>query len=638
MAFPISPSNDDLHTEFGRTFKYSSATNSWSSATPDAPEDNTPITQGYVDAQSLPLTGVAAGSKAFVQDGNKLFIFTGSGWFEIATINTAPTITVGAQASYALDFGGTPTVITLQATDPEGIPLVWTHEITSGSLGDATVSNTDNVFTITPGAQEVAFNITFTASDGINTDTSVSSFTLEFPPPIHIVGWGNEGSSGQFSFDHGRWPRGLFFNQTDLNGTSLINAYDFPSAGTLNIRYQNASTSEVYLTTQFKYYSFSGAPIGNALRFYGTTEFESFNPAYIPSLNKSAYMTALTGPSTRVVIEGVTNTWDGNPPRYAYHGSSYGFCSAGANATLAVQNTIDKFSFASNNNAVSHGTLTTAGFRGHSYSSDVAGYLAGIGYPQNATNQRQINKFPFASATGSTITAGVLLPNTGGIGGSGFTTYDYGYGSGGNKSPKNTPTTTPLQRFSFASETDATLAGYMTMGADDNSRAPEGITSYTHGYVAGYEGSAPYDSFVLQVRKFAFSANVTIANTATLANSRNGATALSSAAYGYVVGSTNPSNPAVVRSSYESFPFASDTVMTPSYFNGTLGNFNGSNSKLSGSHAGINSNDDGYLAGGLENTGTYSNTIQKISWSMGSNSVDVGNLVGIKAYSAGHQV
>ena len=187
MAFPTSPSNDDLHTEFGRTFKYSSATNSWSSATPDAPEDNTPTTQGYVDAQSLPLTGVAAGSKAFVQEDNKLFIFTGSGWFEIATINTAPTITAGADATYELNSDGTPTVITLQATDPEGTPIIWGYQVTSGSLEDTVITNEGGVFTITPGSIEATFNLSFTASDGVNIDTSASSFTLSFIPPWTLV-------------------------------------------------------------------------------------------------------------------------------------------------------------------------------------------------------------------------------------------------------------------------------------------------------------------------------------------------------------------------------------------------------------------------------------------------------------------
>jgi len=182
MTFPSSPSNEDLHAEFGRTFKYSSASNSWSSATPDAPVDNTPTTQGYVDTVSLPLTDVVAGSKAFVQEGNKLFIFTGNGWFEIATVNTAPTITQGANATYELNADGTPTVITLQATDPEGTPIIWGYQVASGSLEDTTVTNIDNVFTITPGTVAAVFNLTFTASDGVNIDTSASSFTLSFGP------------------------------------------------------------------------------------------------------------------------------------------------------------------------------------------------------------------------------------------------------------------------------------------------------------------------------------------------------------------------------------------------------------------------------------------------------------------------
>ena len=213
MTFPTSPSNDDLHTEFGRTFKYSSASNSWSVATPDAPEDNALTTQGYVDTQSLPLTGVAAGSKAFVQDGNKLFIFTGSGWFEIATINTAPTITSGADATYTLNSDGTPTVITLQATDPEGTPIVWGYQVTSGSLEDTTVTNVGGVFTITPGTTDATFDLAFTASDGVNIDTSASSFTLSFINPD--------------AWDITK----LQFANTDLNGSTLVlnntNAHGF---------------------------------------------------------------------------------------------------------------------------------------------------------------------------------------------------------------------------------------------------------------------------------------------------------------------------------------------------------------------------------------------------------------------------
>ena len=240
MAFPTSPSNDDLHTEFGRTFKYSSASNSWSVATPDAPEDNALTTQGYVDVQSLPLTGVAAGSKAFVQDGNKLFIFTGSGWFEIATINTAPTITAGADATYALNSDGTPTVITLQATDPEGTPIIWGYQVTSGSLEDITVTNVDNVFTITPGTTLATFDLAFTASDGVNIDTSVSSFTLTFGSDWTLTTQqakiqasdkeGNDYFGYSVSIDGDTVAVGAY--QEDSTGTNAGAVYVFTRSGT----------------------------------------------------------------------------------------------------------------------------------------------------------------------------------------------------------------------------------------------------------------------------------------------------------------------------------------------------------------------------------------------------------------------
>ena len=244
MTFPTSPSNDDLHTEFGRTFKYSSATNSWSSATPDAPEDNTPITQGYVDAQSLPLTGVVAGSKAFVQDGNKLFIFTGSGWFEIATINTAPTITAGADASYALNSDGTPTVITLQATDPEGTPIIWGYQVTSGSLEDTTITNEGGVFTITPGATEATFNLTFTAYDGVNIDTSATTFTLSLAPQVRYAGSTVAPTAGpNFGWDITTDGAGKFFVRSGGGGGGVPHKVHMYTVSGENLTYSGDLTS-----------------------------------------------------------------------------------------------------------------------------------------------------------------------------------------------------------------------------------------------------------------------------------------------------------------------------------------------------------------------------------------------------------
>jgi len=141
----------------------------------------------YATLSQLPLAGNAQGSLAFVVENNRLYMWNGTGWFNIALINTNPSITSGPDANYLFAKDGTPTVITLIATDPEGIPITWSYQVTSGSLGNtATISQADNVFTITPSTNtdhEGTFSITFTASDGVNlATTAASTFTLNFEP------------------------------------------------------------------------------------------------------------------------------------------------------------------------------------------------------------------------------------------------------------------------------------------------------------------------------------------------------------------------------------------------------------------------------------------------------------------------
>jgi len=138
----------------------------------------------YATAADLPLSGNTAGDQAYVTATNRLYLWTGTGWHNIALVNTSPTITTGGAATYNLATDGTATVITLAATDPEEVPITWSHSVTAGSLGSsATVSQSGNVFTITPSTDSAnagEFSLTFTASDGVNIATSTSAFTLSF--------------------------------------------------------------------------------------------------------------------------------------------------------------------------------------------------------------------------------------------------------------------------------------------------------------------------------------------------------------------------------------------------------------------------------------------------------------------------
>ena len=147
-------------------------------------------TGNFASIDLLPNTGNDVGDLAFVRATDRLYIWSGEGWYNIALVNTTPTWDSGGQpaGSYVLDADSpqTATTITLAASDPEGFPISYNY-VTSGSMDSiATISQDSSVFTITPKTSTQAPDggtgtITFRATDGINILPQVSSFTLTFP-------------------------------------------------------------------------------------------------------------------------------------------------------------------------------------------------------------------------------------------------------------------------------------------------------------------------------------------------------------------------------------------------------------------------------------------------------------------------
>jgi hypothetical protein len=202
INFPDNPSDGDIASIGGVTYTYTASANSWKPPAPGASastltdlniSDGTSgqllttdgnnnfsftsvssasSTEIFADMAALiAKTGMNAGDQGLVLDNNKLFMYTGSAWYLIATmVNNSPTAITNVDSSYNLSNDGTPTVITATSTDPEGFPLTWSYAITSGSLGStATISQTDNVFTITPStnsADSGEFTLTISATDG----------------------------------------------------------------------------------------------------------------------------------------------------------------------------------------------------------------------------------------------------------------------------------------------------------------------------------------------------------------------------------------------------------------------------------------------------------------------------------------
>ena len=178
INFTDSPADGATQVIGGRTYTYNSTKNKWDTT---ATEVTGPTATVYANVDALPTSGNITGAQAYVSGNNRLYIWNGTGWYNIALINTAPSIS-GVNSSYALAIDGTATTVTITATDPEGLPI--TYSIASDTSGNiATVTQSSNVFTITPSTSEAnagTFSLTFRASDGVNLATAVAEFTLAF--------------------------------------------------------------------------------------------------------------------------------------------------------------------------------------------------------------------------------------------------------------------------------------------------------------------------------------------------------------------------------------------------------------------------------------------------------------------------
>lgn len=154
----------------------------------------------YTNISDLPSSGVIQGDLAFVYANTSVYVYA-NGWFRIAAVNTTPSITTQPNSSYVLATDGTATTVTLAATDPEGTTITWGSSAT-GDTSIATITNSANVFTITPvtSGSGGTMSVTFTASDGVNTaNSNAASFSLTFISsywPNVIVSLGTNDTNG----------------------------------------------------------------------------------------------------------------------------------------------------------------------------------------------------------------------------------------------------------------------------------------------------------------------------------------------------------------------------------------------------------------------------------------------------------
>ena len=221
---------------------------------------------------------------------------------------------------------------------------------------------------------------------------------------------------------------------------------------------------------------------------------------------------------------------------------------------------------------------------------------------------------------GVQLTGPVILDPTGGSpspspGGGGASNFGYSLGgTDGNPS-------TVIDKFSFASDGNATDVGDALSNTIDNS----GQSSSTHGYSTG--SGTPTDANG-SIQKFAFATDGNTSLVGSLSVKRgNGAAGSSSSSSGYTAGGRASGNNYNI---IDKFPFASDDNASD------VGDLTATPYILTGQ----NSADSGYASGG--NTGptgtpawTTVNIIEKFPFASDGNATDVGDLTEARSNLAG---
>jgi sugar lactone lactonase YvrE len=217
----ISPSfiSTDGATD-GQVLAYSAASNSISFS---AAGGGGGVTV-YANASVLPNTGISIGSEAYVESTDSLYIWTVNNvWQQISTVNTPPSALTNYLPIYYLASNGAATTISFISSDPEDIPLSWGYNIVSGVLGNTTITNSANVFTITPSTNSVddgLFAIDFFASDGLYSANANIQFNLSF-----VEGWNVSNAtligSANVAFSTTAQETDPFGVQLSANGTTM---------------------------------------------------------------------------------------------------------------------------------------------------------------------------------------------------------------------------------------------------------------------------------------------------------------------------------------------------------------------------------------------------------------------------------
>jgi len=246
-------------------------------------------------------------------------------------------------------------------------------------------------------------------------------------------------------------------NATDLADLTRSMQY---SAG-------NSSLTHGYVTGG------GGAPNGDIIKFAFATGSDATDTGY--------------NMSTGTVVRGNASSSGNSTHGYIMGGSAY--------------NVIERITYATDGTAVDVGDLLQADNSGGAGASSAThSYCAGGYISASDTLLNVIQKFAFGSSVTASDVGDMNIVNTGATGASSTT---HGYTMGGSTSSGTYQTTNAIEKYTFASDNNATNVGNTTIGRYQHS----GSSSTTHGYSSG--GSTSGNGNVIEKVSFTTDGNST---------------------------------------------------------------------------------------------------------------------------------
>ena len=166
----------------------------------------------------LPLIDRTEGDMAFVISVNSLYIYS-DGWQPIRIQNEVPELVSVPPATVTIPIGSTYN-FTLDATDPDGLPILWSYEVISGSTSVNVINLSNNEFSFN-ALDDTIFTIRFKARDTVNEVTTDTEFTITNQPPSAPTLLSNGGVTANIGIaDIGSLVNYQFIS-TDPEGSSI---------------------------------------------------------------------------------------------------------------------------------------------------------------------------------------------------------------------------------------------------------------------------------------------------------------------------------------------------------------------------------------------------------------------------------